>query len=82
MTDIKKEFISILSCEAFKRFMGCGVKFTQLQALLLLLLKFQIPFDLTYDPGNQRNESSIELVIYITPHSSLQFSIGAELQEL
>jgi hypothetical protein len=82
MKDFQKEFIEILSCEAFRRFMSEGIKLSQLQNLLLLLIKFRIPFDLSYDPGNRRNELSIELVIYITPHSSLTFTIGQEISEL
>ncbi|AGI40084.1 hypothetical protein Clst_2053 [Thermoclostridium stercorarium subsp. stercorarium DSM 8532] len=62
--------------------MSEGIKLSQLQNLLLLLIKFRIPFDLSYDPGNRRNELSIELVIYITPHSSLTFTIGQEISEL
>jgi len=82
MSDIQKEFINILSCEAFKRFMASGLKFAQLQALMLLLVKYRIPFDLTYDPGTRRNELSLELTIYITPHSTLSFSIGGEIANL
>lgn len=82
MADLQKEFINILSCEAFKRFMATEFKLSQLEALLLLLIKFKIPFDLQYDPGNRRNELSIELVIYITPHSTLNFTIGQEISDL
>jgi len=82
MDDLQKEFISILSCEAFKRFMSAGIKLSQLQTLLFLLIKFKIPFDLSYDPGNRRNELSIELEIYITPHSSLTFTIGEEISNV
>ncbi|NLM10225.1 MAG: hypothetical protein GX213_05505 [Clostridiaceae bacterium] len=82
MNDLQKEFINILSCEAFKRFMSSGVKLSQLQTLIFLLIKFKIPFDLSYDPGNRKNEFSIELVIYITPHSSINFTIGQEISEL
>lgn len=82
MDDLQKKFLNILSCEAFKNFMSAGIKLNQLQTLLFLLVKFKIPFDLSYDPGNRRNEASIELVIYITPHSSLTFSIGQELADM
>lgn len=82
MDDLQKKFLNILSCEAFKNFMSSGIKLNQLQTLLFLLVKFKIPFDLSYDPGNRRNEASIELVIYITPHSSLTFSIGQELADM
>lgn len=82
MDDLQKEFINILSCEAFKRFMSSGVKLSQLQTLMLLLIKFNIPFDLSFDPGNRRNEFSIELTIYITPHSSINFTIGQEIANL
>lgn len=81
MDELQKEFINILSCEAFKRFMSAGIKLSQLQTLMLLLIKFKIPFDLSFDPGNRRNEFSIELEIYITPHSSLTFTIGQEVFE-
>lgn len=82
MDNLQREFINILSCEAFKRFVSTGIKLSQLQTLMLLLIKFKIPFDLSYDPGNRRNELSIELTIYITPHSSLVFTIGQEVSEL
>ena len=82
MNDFQKEFINILSCEAFKRFMATGIKLSQLQTLMFLLIKFNIPFDLSYDPGNGRNELSIELVIYITPNSTLNFTIGREIADL
>lgn len=80
MDDLQKDFVKLLSCEAFKRFLCSGVKLSQLQALMLLLLKFRIPFDISYDPGNRRNEAGIELVIYITPQSTLVFSIGTEVE--
>ena len=82
MNDFQKEFINILSCEAFKRFMATGIKLSQLQTLMFLLIKFNIHFDLSYDPGNGRNELSIELVIYITPNSTLNFTIGREIADL
>ena len=79
MNDFQNEFINILSCEAFRRFMSAGIKLTHLQTLLFLLIKYKISFDLSYDPGNRRNEFSIQLTIYITPHSTLNFSIGEEI---
>lgn len=80
MIENQKDFIKLLSCEAFKRLMSSGLKLSQLQALMTLLVKFRIPFDLSYDPGNRKNEAEIELEIFITPHSSLVFSIGAEIE--
>lgn len=82
MDDLQKKFINILSCEAFKNFMSTEVKLSQLKSLMFLLIKFKIPFDLSYDPGNRRNEFSIELTIYITPHSTLNFTIGQEISDL
>lgn len=79
MDDGQKDFLKILSCEAFKRFMSSGLKLSQVQALMVLLIKFRIPFDISYDPGNRKNESEIELEVYINPHSTLVFSIGAEI---
>lgn len=79
MSDIQKEFMRILSCEAFKRFLSGGLKLSQLQTLMVLLIKFRIPFDISYDPGNRRNEAGIELVVYVTPQSTLVFSIGTEV---
>ena len=81
MDDFQKEFINVLSCEAFRRFLSAGIKISQLQTLLLLLIKYKIPFDLSYDPGNRRNELSIQLAIYLSPHSSINFTIGQEISE-
>jgi len=44
-------------------------------ALLHCLLKLQIPFDLTYKPGTQKDEPSLQLTIYINPKTSINFDL-------
>jgi len=51
------------------------IKLTELDAILRLLVKAEIPFDLTYSPGTKRTAAALELTVYINPTTTLNFII-------
>ena len=44
-------------------------------ALLCCLLKLQMPFDLSYKPATQKDEASLQLIIYLNPKTSVNFNL-------
>lgn len=76
---VKKEIIEILSTEAFNRILtGQAIQIAQLNAVIALLIKTNIPFDLSFTPGDQRIAKEARLVIHISPASTINFLIQFE----
>ena len=77
MATFEKELLTILSTDLFKKILGSGnLQFVQLNAVLALLVKAKIPFDLQYSPGTKRVSPGLELQIYINPSTRLNFTIS------
>ncbi|NLK51310.1 MAG: hypothetical protein GX295_02525 [Syntrophomonadaceae bacterium] len=74
-----KELEFLLGTEAFKALGNSNtIKIYQLFAVISLLIKCGIPFDLTFDPSTRRDEANAELTIYINPNTSIVFTFNFE----
>ncbi|CCO07897.1 hypothetical protein [Desulforamulus hydrothermalis] len=74
-----KEINVLLAHDTFKAlFSSDALKVTQLNAVIALLIKLGIPFDLEFSPGTRRLAAAAELVIYINPSTTLNFTISFE----
>jgi hypothetical protein len=77
MNDISKELSTILASEAFTRLVNSkNMKIAEFDAIVALLIKLKIPFDVEYDPGNRRTAETAELSIFINPTTTLSFVIS------
>lgn len=72
-----KEVLDILSTDLFRSILNSKSQtITQLNAVLSLLIKHGIAFDLTFDPGNTRNAASASLAIFIRPDVTVNIEIA------
>lgn len=79
MANILKEVETFISSEVVRQLFSSNIsKIGQLNAAIALLIKAGIPFDLSFDPGNRRNEASAELTIFINPTTTIEFEINFE----
>ncbi|AQS59923.1 hypothetical protein [Desulforamulus ferrireducens] len=79
MKDYRKELEFLLASDAFKNILNADViKLCQLNAVLALLVKVGIPFDLAYSPGTRREAAAIELVVFINPTTTLNSVLDLE----
>ncbi|WP_026476338.1 hypothetical protein [Alkaliphilus transvaalensis] len=79
MATFEKEVLTLLSTDLFKKILGAGnLPLVQLNAVLALLIKSRIPFDLEYSPGTRRIAAGLNLSIYINPTTTLSFTIPLE----
>ncbi|SHF49072.1 hypothetical protein [Desulforamulus putei] len=74
-----KEINVLLANDTFNTLLNCDtIKITQLNAIIALLIKLGIPFDLEYSPGTRRLAAAAELTIYINPSTTLNFTLNFE----
>lgn len=79
MANILKEVETFLSSEVIKQLFSSNIsKIGQLNAVIALLIKAGIPFDVSFTPGTRRVAASAQLTIYINPTTTIQFSIAFE----
>lgn len=52
------------------------MRIAELDAIVAILIKTQIPFDVLYTPGTRRNAEAAELKIYINPTTTLNFVLN------
>jgi hypothetical protein len=52
------------------------MRIAELDAILAILIKTQIPFDVQYSPGTRRVAESAELTIFINPTTTLNFILN------
>lgn len=79
MKNMASEIIQILSTSTFKKIMDNDIlTIKQINAATTLLMKSCIPFDLSFSPGTRREATAAELTIYITPTTTLCFTISFE----
>ncbi|KAB3538641.1 hypothetical protein F8154_01655 [Alkaliphilus pronyensis] len=55
-----------------------AIQLIQLNAATNLLIKLGIPFDLFFLPGTRRQAAVAELVIFINPTTTIDFTISLE----
>ncbi|MEG6617603.1 hypothetical protein V6C27_14480 [Peptococcaceae bacterium 1198_IL3148] len=74
-----KELELILGTDLFQSLCNSdAIKLTQLQALISILIKACIDFDLTFTCGTRRDATALALSIYINPTTTIQFVINLE----
>ncbi len=79
MAGISKALLTILSTEVFQRILNNDVlKIEQLLAAQKLLLVAGIPYDLLFESGTRRQVPAAELIIYINPTTTIEFTIAFE----
>lgn len=79
MRDLMKGIEGVLANEAFKGLLCSGnVQIAQLNAVIALLIKAGIPFDLSYSPGTRRVAAAAELTIFVNPNTTLNFVLNFE----
>lgn len=77
LNTINKELSTILTSEVFSNLANSkNLKIVEFNAIIALLIKAKIPFDVEYDPGNARDAESAELSIFINPSTTLNFVIN------
>jgi hypothetical protein len=77
MNDISKELSTILASEAFNNLANSkNLKIVEFDAIIALLIKLKIPFDVEYSPGTRRLAESAELTIFINPTTTINFVIS------
>ncbi len=77
MATFEKELLAILATDVFKSILGNQLlPLAKINAAITLLVKVGIPFDLLYSTGTRRISPGFELVIYISPTTTLKFNIS------
>jgi len=77
-----KEVFDILSTELFRSLLNNkNLKITQLNAVIRLLIKGQVPFDLTYTPGTARVAAQAQLTVFVRSGVSVNITITFEAGE-
>lgn len=77
MDGANKDLITILTSEAFSSLASSrNIKIAEFDAIIALLIKVRIPFDVEYSPGTRRLAESAQLTIYINPTTTLNFTFS------
>jgi hypothetical protein len=73
------DLITLLTSTAFSNLASArNIKIAEFDALIAILIKSQIPFDVEYSPGSRRLAESAELTIIINPTTSLNITFSFE----
>ncbi|MTI48667.1 hypothetical protein [Sporosalibacterium faouarense] len=79
MVNISKQLLKILSAEVFQRIINNDViRLEQLMTAQALLIEANIPYDLVFAAGTRRDASAVELIIYINPTTTMNFTVAFE----
>lgn len=71
-----KDILHILSTTTFEKIVNNDcIKIEQLNAATTLLIKMNIPFDLSFSQSTRSSNKSAELIISINPNTTITFSI-------
>jgi hypothetical protein len=71
-----KDIYQVLSTDLFKKLINNEIiQIAQLNAIIALLIKGNIPFDLSFSPGTQKDAPQAELAININPTTTITFVI-------
>ena len=70
---------SLLSLEIFNQITNNqSISVTKLNFALNVLIKNNIPFDISFSSGNRKDAASVQLTIHIMPTTTLVFVINLE----
>jgi hypothetical protein len=73
------DLITLLTSTAFSNLASArNIKIAEFDALIAILIKSQIPFDVEYSPGSRRLAESAVLTIIINPTTSLNITFSFE----
>lgn len=73
--DVSKEVSKILSSEMFQKIVNCDtIEIAQLTAVIALLIKANIDFDVVFTSGTRRQDPQAILTIFITPTVDIDFT--------
>jgi hypothetical protein len=72
MNGNNSDIITLLTSQAFSSLASSrNIKIAEFDAIIAILIKAKIPFDVEYSPGNRREAESAELIIFINPITTL-----------
>jgi hypothetical protein len=75
--NINNEITTLLTSQAFSNLLSSrNMRIAELDAVIAILIKTKIPFDVIYSPGTRRTAESAELKIYINPTTTLNFVLN------
>ncbi|OGO76710.1 MAG: hypothetical protein A2Y23_06605 [Clostridiales bacterium GWB2_37_7] len=77
MDGIDKELLTILTSQTLSNLASSkNIKIAEFDAIIAILLKTRIAFDVEYSPGTRRLAESALLRIYINPTTTLNFTFS------
>jgi hypothetical protein len=77
MTCGKNELGALLSSPLFTNILNSSnIKIVEFDALLALLIKGGVPFDVQYTPGTRRIAEAAVLIVYINPTTTLNLTFN------
>lgn len=77
MTCGKNELGALLSSPLFTNILNSSnIKIVEFDALLALLIKGGVPFDVQYTPGTRRIAEAAVLIVYINPTTTLNLTFS------
>jgi hypothetical protein len=75
--NINNELSTLLTSQAFSSLLNSrNMRIAEFDAIIAILIKTKIPFDVEYSPGTRRTAEAAELKIYINPTTTLNFTIN------
>ncbi len=79
MANFEKELLALLATEPFVKIgRASTLRIAEVDAIIAVLVKIGIPFDLIYSPGTRRLAAAAELTIHINPTTRLTYTINFE----
>jgi hypothetical protein len=79
MNGIDNDLMTLLTSQAFSSLANSrNMKIAEFDALIAILIKTKIPFDVEYSPGTRRLAESALLTIHLNPITTLNFTISFE----
>ena len=77
--NISNELSTLFTSQAFSKLLSSkNMRIAELDAIVAILIKTRIPFDVLYTPGTARDAESADLKIYINPTTTLNFILSFE----
>ncbi|MCL2592609.1 MAG: hypothetical protein FWD82_04505 [Defluviitaleaceae bacterium] len=71
--------LSLLSLDIFKQICENNmIPITKLNLVLGVLTKNDVPFDMSFVPGNRKAAASIQLTVHVNPTTTMVFVINLE----
>lgn len=76
MDSSSKDLSGVLNSQIFSNLLNSSnIRIAEFDALITLLIKAKIPFDVEYSPGTRRVAESALLIIFINPTTTLNITI-------